>query len=523
MKSRRLSAYLAKLIWLCMTPLLLLVFWLAFVNFQEQEEQHLQEADNLAQNFASAIDSRLQAHIKALNILAVSPLADDPRRWPELYAEAQGFLMSFGMHVIFADHRRQMLFNTRLPYGSKLPMLPNAKGKTAALVALEQGTPQVGDIVTGPIANMQLLAIAVPVLRQGQPPRIMLSIFETSWMQQRVERFSLPAGWSMTLVDGTGTPIAQRSPPDFNSTRDVDSEHRFVAGLKQADWKVVVEIPRSFYWAQSYKTLGYLVLLIVLATALGLFGGVLASHRLVRQVRSLVAPAGSTAVAPDIAEIAAVGDLLTQAANDRQASESRFHQLFNLAPLPLGYITGDGRIVAVNSRFEQVFGYRLAEIPSTEEWWRLAYPDPCYREEARGIWKTAVAEAAATGSDIEPMAYRITGKDGSVRDMLVSGIVLPDGLLATFFDVTEQNRAERGLAEALAEQKAAKLAVLNQMRDTQAAHAALSESQQRLQLLIDHAPAALAMLDREMRYLAVSRRWCDDYALGDRPLIGCSH
>jgi two-component system, sensor histidine kinase and response regulator len=49
------------------------------------------------------------------------------------------------------------------------------------------------------------------------------------------------------------------------------------------------------------------------------------------------------------------------------------------------------------------------------------------------------------------------------------------------------------------------------------------EAHQRVQLLIDHAPAAIAMFDREMRYIAVSKRWLQDYQLGDRDMIGHSH
>ncbi|MBX3084521.1 MAG: PAS domain S-box protein [Anaerolineae bacterium] len=46
---------------------------------------------------------------------------------------------------------------------------------------------------------------------------------------------------------------------------------------------------------------------------------------------------------------------------------------------------------------------------------------------------------------------------------------------------------------------------------------------QRLRLFVEHAPAAIAMLDANMRYIQVSQRWLDDYRLLESDVIGRSH
>lgn len=44
-----------------------------------------------------------------------------------------------------------------------------------------------------------------------------------------------------------------------------------------------------------------------------------------------------------------------------------------------------------------------------------------------------------------------------------------------------------------------------------------------LRYFVAQAPAALAMLDTDLRYIAASERWRQDYGLGDRPLVGVHH
>jgi PAS domain S-box-containing protein len=65
--------------------------------------------------------------------------------------------------------------------------------------------------------------------------------------------------------------------------------------------------------------------------------------------------------------------------------------------------------------------------------------------------------------------------------------------------------------------------LIQAVNDRARAEQALVEREEYWRLFIEHSPVALAMFDRDMRYLAASRRWMTDYQLGERSLIGLTH
>lgn len=140
-------------------------------------------------------------------------------------------------------------------------------------------------------------------------------------------------------------------------------------------------------------------------------------------------------------------DISRQKANEAELEENKvlFQRLFELLPMPLGVVNRHGRIVELNSRFIHTFGYTNAEVVTLDDWWPLAFPEPLYRRQAMAMWDDALRNAQENGSDIQGLEYRITDKRGKIRTMVVSGITLDDGFLATFFDISERKEAEQTL------------------------------------------------------------------------------
>lgn len=338
MTQRPLSTFLTRLVWLCLIPLVLLAAGFAFYNTHRYIAEMRESADTLTSNVIAYVDHYLDSRIRALNMLAVSPLIDDPDRWDELYKEAKGYQESFNSHVILSDTASedspaQMLFNTREPFGTSLPAVPRPKGNSAAVQALKTGRPAVGDTFIGPVVNQKLVAIAVPAIRDGQITNLVISPLEAQQFQAHLDRMTLPEKWSLKLADGRGDVIAQ-SPTDQQREFNARYDEHFEARSGLSPWTVSLTIPSSAFTEAWLETGFGLILLVLIATSIGAFVGLNGGRRISRQVSSL-AEAPGTALSSEFTEVADVQELLNSSLSDLQKSEARHRELFEVNPHPM--------------------------------------------------------------------------------------------------------------------------------------------------------------------------------------------
>jgi len=85
----------------------------------------------------------------------------------------------------------------------------------------------------------------------------------------------------------------------------------------------------------------------------------------------------------------------------------------------------------------------------------------------------------------------------------------PARMVGVNLDITDRRRAEE--------------AVLEMNRALEAQAALLQSREELLKIFVKNVPVAVAMLDRDMRYLQVSDRWCTDYLRGRAQVLGRSH
>ncbi len=109
----------------------------------------------------------------------------------------------------------------------------------------------------------------------------------------------------------------------------------------------------------------------------------------------------------------------------------------------------DQKIVFMNRTFTEMFGYVVGDFTDIPDW-TLKYPILDERERAWARWKTYFDHPDEEEFRIEPMELSVICKDGSLKTVIHSGIVLPAAgwALATFFDITERKKNELLLQQA---------------------------------------------------------------------------
>jgi len=157
-----------------------------------------------------------------------------------------------------------------------------------------------------------------------------------------------------------------------------------------------------------------------------------------------------------------------------------------------------GRVTLLNPVAEELTGWRESAA--------LGQP-------ARSIFRIINEQTRAAAADIVAQVLRegqtvalanhtaLIARDGREIPVEDSAAPIKDelgkilGVVLVFHDVTQRRRDQ----------------------------AALYEREEQLRLFVEYAPAAIAMLDAQMRYLAVSRQWLADYHLLGQLVIGRSH
>ena len=124
-------------------------------------------------------------------------------------------------------------------------------------------------------------------------------------------------------------------------------------------------------------------------------------------------------------------------------SEEKFKALADTSPLAIYMSVGiEQKYEYINQTALRLFGYTLAETPTVEQWWPLAYPDEAYRSQIMEEWQQKVEYAMETHSEIEPMEVVVTCKDGSHKIIQWGFKSIGKQNWAFGLDLTERKRAE---------------------------------------------------------------------------------
>ncbi len=527
-----LSAYLQRLIWLSMLPLLAVALYLAIDSVQQLRAADERANVQLAAEIASDLDQFVQVRMDALAALSRSPLLDAPGTLAQFHRAAQSIQRTFGSEVILADATGQMLLHSGQPFGSPLPRLPRPSGQAAVPRALASGQPAAGDSFTGPLNGQRLVAVAVPVPAQapGSPPsRVLLSPIDIRQLQAVVDRVPLPPGWSVQVLDSQRQLLAVRPVPlagaAASAADPADPGPRRELSSVVAPWTTVLTSSAASRAAPLWHAARVLGLAIVGATLVGWLAGGLASRRLARSVAMLADASAGPAPAEPIREIALarqhLADVLQQRAladSATRASEAIFRAVFNGLPDAAVLTDGQRRIQLVNPAFEAQFGLPAAVAvgSSTSQLYADADDDATVGrrllgedgEQAPVVYEMQYRRQDGSRFWAETTLVRLLGADGQLH-----------GIFGLHRDISQRRalrQTQQRQREALEQQVSARTAEL------QAAFASLADSARFNRNVTDNLPVRITYWDAGLHCRFANQtflQWID------RPLdsvLGCT-
>jgi PAS domain S-box-containing protein len=370
-----------------------------FIGFLLNRYTHSERIANerraleVARALSADIDREITAITTTLETLATANelAAGD---FETFYARAKQALKSRPWHVVLIDMDHRQLVNTRLSWGTPLPV-SSVTEPDLPEIARQTGEPYITDLFVGTVARRLIFSVSVPV-RVGQEVRHALVMsLEPERLVEILSGDGLPAGWVASLADRKnrimarsqmardylGKPVPAEKlaqyagrPEGVITTTNPEGEaglHAFhVSPLTQwrlAAWAPLPLIEGSLRQAWSwFLWTGAATLSLSLLLAFGV--GRLMSAPIAELARAGAALGQAKPVSPIASTLREVDEISLVLANAARALEARTRAQSHLAaivsssPSAIVSLSPDGIIRSWNAAAKELFGYAPEEV-----------------------------------------------------------------------------------------------------------------------------------------------------------------
>ncbi len=309
-RSRSIRGILVGIVIACVVPGWLGMAALIQAVYTSERERTAQDLIVTARAIALALDGYLLFTRTTLEVMGTAPdlQSGDLAAFHKRISALAGKLP--GNNILLTDRSGQQLINTFMPFGASLPT--HAKPENLDRV-FSTGRPIITDLFVGAVAKRPLVAIEVPVFRDGEVKYVLSAGLFPEHLSELLVLQKLPPGWGVAIYDTSGITVArssriadfvgQRGPPEV-----IDMMARRVSGFAEtvtlegipvfgalsrsetSDWAVgigvpVAEINRNLYRFLEVSGAGAFLLLVAMVG--------LAAHqsrRITSAVQALVGP-----------------------------------------------------------------------------------------------------------------------------------------------------------------------------------------------------------------------------------------
>jgi PAS domain S-box-containing protein len=469
----KLRTFLLAVVSLTLVPLLgvagIAIWW------AHQDERRAMEQALLyhARSLTVAVDREVETSLAGLKGLATSNELDsaDLRKFYEQARLTREAYRRWLTVALVGPSGRQVL-NLLHPLGSSLP---SVAGLETFQRTLRTGEPQVSDLVMGPTAGRWVIAVTLPLLRDGKIRHVLVAVMTPESFASVLAAAHIAGGTVATIMDRNGIVVAttqgqeqrvgkpatagfvararEREEAVFRGpTLEGSTAYTAFSRAPRSQFTVGIAVPSKQLEGPLRRSLWLLSAAAVGAFALSLGLAHLAGRQFtgrLRRLASAFSAFGRGETVPELpkfrlAELAGVSGALGEAmallqtrTAELQESEQRYRTMFERNPAGMCLTLADGRIVGCNEAFARIVGFeRPADVLAANV--GEFYAQPKEREQ---LLERVNAEGTAV--NVEHQFRRRDGRLIWVLANVIRGSGPPRAdFETTLIDITEQKAAD---------------------------------------------------------------------------------